>query len=216
MAYNHEEYEVYNFSRLLSPLLETEGTFDSTKPFLHIPREADEKARRLLQTFSLGATVAVFPGSSINERKWGADHFHETAALLCKEKLHIIVIGGKRETTDAEEIVADLPGALNLCGSLSLPETAAVLRRSSLLITGDSGIMHMAYGLGVKIVALFGPGREIKWAPRDDGCIVINKKIECSPCTTFGYTQRCKKEAECMQTITVEEVFAATMTLLRR
>ena len=90
------------------------------------------------------------------------------------------------------------------------------MKEAVLLITGDSGIMHIGYGLGIKIVALFGPGREKKWAPRGRNCIVINKNLSCSPCTTFGYTPKCKKNAECMKQITVEEVFAAAMVLLEK
>jgi ADP-heptose:LPS heptosyltransferase len=68
--------------------------------------------------------------------------------------------------------------------------------------------------LGIKVLALFGPGREEKWAPRGKNCKVINKNLPCSPCTTFGYTPKCKINAACMGSITVEEVFQASMKLI--
>jgi len=76
--------------------------------------------------------------------------------------------------------------------------------------------MHIGYGLGIKIIALFGPGNEKKWAPQGRNCKVINKKMECSPCSKFGYTSTCLIDAECMKRITVEEVMENAMILLEQ
>ncbi len=215
IPYAHDEYEINSFLHLLIPLT-GELTRDRNLPFLTVPPHLTQKAISLLTPLSSQRIVTIFPGSSIRERKWGSGRFHQTAKLLCEKGYSIVVVGGKEDIAAGEEIVSSLSGALNLCGRLSLPETAAVLKESSLLITGDSGIMHIGAGLGMKIVSLFGPGREKKWAPRGENCIVINKHLPCSPCTTFGYTPKCKRNAECMKQITVEEVFAAAMTLLEK
>jgi ADP-heptose:LPS heptosyltransferase len=74
--------------------------------------------------------------------------------------------------------------------------------------------MHIGYGLGIKVLALFGPGREKKWAPQGKNCTVVNKHLPCSPCTTFGYTPKCRNNAACMSAITVEEVVRETLALL--
>jgi ADP-heptose:LPS heptosyltransferase len=63
-------------------------------------------------------------------------------------------------------------------------------------------------------LSLFGPGIQKKWAPRGQGHVVINKNLDCSPCTKFGYTPRCKKNAECMKRITVDEVVEKALELL--
>jgi lipopolysaccharide heptosyltransferase II len=214
VPYSHDDYEVDSFFHLLKPLL-GDVEWDRSVPFLAISQELKDKAASLLLPLARQKIIAFFPGSSIKERKWGNDRFHECAMLLSKRNYAIVVVGGKDDVKAGAEIVHGLANSLNLSGTLSLPETAAVLNESSVLITGDSGIMHIGYGLGKKIVALFGPGRAKKWAPRGPNCVVINKHLTCSPCTTFGYTPRCRINAECMKKITVEEVFAASMTLLQ-
>jgi lipopolysaccharide heptosyltransferase II len=214
VPYSHDDYEISSFVHLMDPFIEETDSFPDV-PFLSIQPELKEKASSLLRNLSDRSVVAVFPGSSINERKWGSERFHQTVKLLSDEGYGIVVVGGKDDVRAGKEIVSGLSNALNLCGMLSLPETAAVLKESALLIAGDSGIMHVGYGLGIKIVALFGPGRERKWAPRFSRVAVINKNLPCSPCTTFGYTPECSINAECMKKITVEEVVGKVRALMQ-
>lgn len=215
VSYSHDDYEKESFYHLLTPIREG-NAWDHSAPFFIIQPDLKEKAKSLFSVFPHGHVVAIFPGSSISERKWGTERFHQTAKKMSSQGCCIVVVGGKEDDRSGAEIIHGLPNALNLCGKLSLPETAAVLQRSSLLITGDSGIMHIGYGLGIKVLALFGPGREKKWAPRGKNCAVINKHLPCSPCTTFGYTPKCRIDAACMKQITVEEVFQEALTLLNK
>lgn len=212
-TYSHDDYEVQSFLNLIKPLTGNID-FDAEKPFLTIPEKSKVAVTEFLQPFGNNKIIAIFPGSSIPERKWGAGSFHQIAKLLSNEGYCIVVVGGKDDLPDGEKILLDIPNSLHACGRLSLPETAAILQNSSLLITGDSGIMHIGYGVGVKIVALFGPGRSKKWAPQRSNCIVINKNLPCSPCTKYGYTPKCKIKAACMESITVEEVFRASIKLI--
>lgn len=214
VPYSHDDYEVSSFMNLVAPLV-SNVTEDQSMPFLTISPEMNAAVRPLVEPLSKYKIVALFPGGSIEERKWGSDRFHQVAIKLCGRGYTIVVVGGNDDVRAGMEIVSGLSNALNLCGKLTLAETAAVLNQSSLLIAGDSGIMHIAYGFGIKVVALFGPGRELKWAPRGKNCRVINERIDCSPCTTFGYTPRCKKNAVCMSTITVEQVMNETISLLK-
>jgi ADP-heptose:LPS heptosyltransferase len=213
IPYSHEDYEVFSFFRLLSPLTEIPA-FDPTRPFIDISPSHLATAKALMHVFGDCQVIAVFPGGSIPERRWGGDRFQQTVKKLSTLGYGIVVVGGKSDAGEGEKIVSGIPRSLNLCGKLLLAETAAILKKSALLITGDSGIMHIGYGLGMKIVALFGPGREKKWAPRSSNVKVINKGLDCSPCTTFGYTAKCKINAECMRSITVEEVIGASLALL--
>jgi ADP-heptose:LPS heptosyltransferase len=213
VPYSHDEYEMHSFMNLITPLIGT-TTRDIDIPFLKIPPDIIDKVKPLLKPVLSNKMVVLFPGGSIQERQWGSGHFHQTAKMLSDQGYGIVVVGGNDDVQAGKDIVSGLPNALNLCGKLSLPETAAVLKESVLLIAGDSGIMHVGYGLGIKIVALFGPGRELKWAPRSSRVAVINKHLSCSPCTTFGYTPKCKNSAECMKLITADEVYAHAINLL--
>jgi len=204
LPYSHDEYEVCNFNRLLEPLTGLSEQTESTIPFLTIPTTSTASAEKLLAALNDKPFVAIFPGASIPERRWGTDRFRAVANALIQKGYGIIVVGGAVDQADAQAIAGGF--GLNLAGQTSLTETAAVLARSALLVSGDSGLLHIAVGLGVPTVALFGPGRALKWAPQGKQHTVINKNLPCSPCTTFGTTPPCPYNARCMQEITVGEV----------
>lgn len=157
--------------------------------------------------------VVLFPGASIPERRWSVDKFHYLALRLNHMKVPVVVVGGRQDQDAGDSILAGCQG-FNLAGKTSLAETAAVLQQSSLLVSGDSGVLHLAVGLDVPTVSLFGPGIAAKWAPRGERHIVINKNLDCSPCTRFGYTPVCPDRGLCIQMISVDEVVAAATTLL--
>jgi lipopolysaccharide heptosyltransferase II len=215
ISYSHDDYEAASFVHLLNPLgIEAEGV-EAGPPFLSVPDTATEKAAGLLGPLHEDNFVILFPGASIPERRWGVDHFRKVAELLSTFGVKIVVVGGKEDRKQGEVIAKGKLG-LNLVGLTSLAETAAVIQRSSLLLSGDSGVLHIAVGLGVPTVSLFGPGRAKKWAPQVDHHIVINKELPCSPCTTFGTTPPCRYDARCMKVITVSEVLEAALSLLER
>jgi ADP-heptose:LPS heptosyltransferase len=215
VPYSHEEYETLNFAQLLKPLGIEIGGIDSCSPFLSIPKAVASRVTLLLNSLFDQLIVTVFPGSSIAERRWGANRFRRVAEMLKSLGFAVVVVGGEDDQMAGEEICAGNIG-LNLAGQTSLAETAAIIQKSALLISGDSGVLHIAVGLNVPTVSLFGPGRAKKWAPRGERHIVINKDLPCSPCTTFGNTPPCPINAKCMSDISVEEVFEAVKTLLVR
>jgi ADP-heptose:LPS heptosyltransferase len=134
--------------------------------------------------------------------------------MLADLGVAVVVVGSGDDKGQGEMIVAGTEG-LNLAGRTSLSETAAVIQKSALLLSGDSGVLHIAVGLGVPTVSLFGPGRAGKWAPRGERHIMINKGgLPCSPCTTFGTTPPCPVAVQCMSHITADEVFNAVTALL--
>ncbi len=158
VPYLQEDYEADSFLHLLKPFMDVSGR-DRVVPFLTVRPDLLALAARVLEPLKSRRIVALFPGSSIRERKWGASRFRETAQKLGRDGYGIVVVGGEPDRKAGETIVQGIPSSLNLCGQLSLPGTAAVLDRCDLLIAGDSGVMHIGYGLDVRIVALFGPGR---------------------------------------------------------
>ena len=215
ISYSHDDYEVESFLHLIEPIV-GKVEFEPENPFLSITPELADKARSCLMPLSGREVVAVFPGGSIPERRWEAERFRQVALMLVKEGYGVVAVGGREDVADGAVISYGRPEIFNLCGRLSLAETAAVLNEAELLITGDSGVMHIGYGLGVRTLALFGPGIERKWAPRSSNCAVINKHLDCSPCTKFGYTPVCKKGVECMNLIGMEEVYEKAIELMKR
>jgi heptosyltransferase II len=213
VSYRQEAYEVDSFFELLAPLGAGSGALRSG-PFLTLPAAAVQRASELLAPLGGKRFVALFPGASIAERHWGAERFRGVAERLRASGITVVVVGGKDDTVEGEAIVH--AGGLNLAGKTTLAETAAIIARSALLLSSDSGILHIAVGLGVPTVSLFGPGIEAKWGPKGEGHIVLNKHLPCSPCTLFGTTPRCPCKARCLSEITVQEVAAAVEKLLER
>lgn len=214
VEYSQENYEAESFFDLLVPLgIEKPSAIQV--PFLKVPSEATEKIEKIIGDLAGHPFITIFPGASIPERRWGVEKFREVAERLQAKGSRVVVVGGREDASAAEEIVSGISG-LNLAGRTSLAETAAVIAKSALLISGDSGILHIAVGLGKPTVSLFGPGIAKKWAPLGEDHIVINKNLSCSPCTKFGYTPRCSINVRCMSEISVDEVTTSVFQLIKR
>lgn len=210
--YSQDDYEMESFSHLLTPL-DIPFDIDLNCPFLRVPSVAMHRAQELLTGYD-GSFVTLFPGASIPERRWGVDRFRELARRLIQNGLRLVVVGGAFDREAGEEIVKD--GGLNLAGCTTLIETAAILEKTILLVSGDSGVLHLAVGLGTPTVSLFGPGIAAKWAPRGAQHRVLNLGLACSPCTRFGTTPPCPVISRCIEEIEVEEVFQQAMTLIQQ
>lgn len=212
VPYDQDVYEAESFCRLLLPL-GIAFPVEIERPFVEIDSRARERAGEMLGDLKGRSFVSLFPGASIPERRWGASKFRALAELLASSGIASVVLGGREDVSVCGEIVNG-PTCLNLAGQTSLAESAAVIEKSDVLVSGDSGVLHIAVGLDVPTVSLFGPGITMKWAPRGGAHVVINHNLPCSPCTKFGYTPECPIGAKCIQEIMVEEVFSAVKSLL--
>jgi len=214
--YSHDDYEIDSFFHLLAPLgVNLPAVVDT--PFLSIPAVIKTRVRLLLAPLITSPFVVLFPGASIPERRWGSERFRQVAAGLVQLGYKVVVVGGKEDIATGNAILqAICLDSLNLAGRTTIAETAAILERAVLLISGDSGVLHLAVALGTPTVSLFGPGIAKKWAPRGQQHLVLNKHLSCSPCTQFGYTKPCPQHAICLQQITPEWVLEAAFHLLTR
>jgi len=207
LPYDHDRYEAEMFLALLSPLGIPAGGALPPPPWLSIPGSVHPVVDRLLEPLRGGRFVTIFPGASIPERRWGAERFGVIVKSLGARGVGSVVIGGRGEVEEGERLAA--AGAIDLTGRTTLAETAGVIARSPLLLSGDSGLLHVAVGLGVPTISLFGPGRWLKWAPRGEGDHILRVELPCSPCTTFGTTPPCPHQVDCMKGITPDAVLAA-------
>lgn len=211
VEYSHDEYEADLFLRLVEPLgigsISDSEIFDLCVPkrvaSAHVNGFLDQNERY----------IAIFAGASIPERCWGKASFRELVVRLRSVGWGVLLVGGVSEERVAEEIVA-ATGGCSAAGHTSLAETALLIKRSALLVTGDSGILHLGVAVGVPTVSLFGPGIAAKWAPRGEKHRVINLELPCSPCTRFGTTPPCPIGAKCIQDISVDMVWQEVQTLL--
>jgi lipopolysaccharide heptosyltransferase II len=214
IPYSHDEYEAGSFLRLLEPL-KCQIPIEVEVPWLIVPSNAAARVDELLKAVAGKRFVTIFPGASIKERRWGADRFKSLAKLLTEQGVPIVVVGSDEDSEDGDEIVRGFSG-INIAGKTSLLETAAAIDRCAVLVSGDSGILHIGVALGISTVSMFGSGIAQKWAPRGANNIVLNKHLSCSPCTKFGYTPECSSGVECISAIRPEEVHSAVISLLNR
>jgi lipopolysaccharide heptosyltransferase II len=212
IPYSHDEYEVYSFLHLIAPLTGSTPGFQDDEPFITI--EKPFPAYLLPHLEKNTDIIAIFPGASVVERRWGGENFGQVAKTLHEHRKEIVILGSHADRADADEINKYVGDSIDLTGKTSLMDVAFILKHCRLLITADSGMMHIAVAVGTPTVSLFGSGIQKKWAPLGKKHIVLNHEFVCSPCTRFGYTPHCKNNVKCLSSIGVSEVIKAAETVL--
>jgi heptosyltransferase-2 len=154
--------------------------------------------------------VAISPGARRATKRWPAEEYGELCRLLAKSGSAQIVIVGDREDTQIAAKVRNMVEAdiVDLTGKTSLLQLASILERCSVLVTNDSGPMHIAVAMNTPTVAIFGPTvPEFGFSPLGERDRVIEREIECRPCSLHG-NDRCRDNGfRCMSLIGAEEVF---------
>ena len=173
--------------------------------------EGEACAAALLSKAGVGVgdrVIALQPGASGAIRQWPASHFGATGQLL-RERLgaRILLLGSAAEKPVCEHIAAQIgDGAVVTAGRTNLPTLAALLARSTLLVTGDTGPMHVAAAMGTPIVAFyFGPAYVWETGPYSLDSIAFQTRIACSPC---NHAVQCLAPV-CRDELTPEMVFWA-------
>lgn len=169
--------------------LSGESGFEQDRPQLHWPEA--ERARTLARLNLLaGAHVVLAPGAEYGPAKrWPARHF---AALAASLEATVLLLGSGKEQALCEEIVAEAasPQVRNLAGQTSLLEAIGLIATARAVVSNDSGLMHVAAGLGVPQVAVFGSSSPDHTPPLSDRAQVIWLKrdpsyqppLDCAPC----------------------------------
>ncbi|HKI81662.1 MAG TPA: glycosyltransferase family 9 protein [Pseudodesulfovibrio sp.] len=158
--------------------------------------------------------VALQPGASEERRRWPVEYFRETARRLYeRDGLVPVLLGTGGEAGLGERFAegADFP-FVDCMGKTSLTELAAVLSRCRILLTNDTGTMHLAAGLGVPLCAVFlATAQPWDTGPYRSGNICLEPDMECHPCA-FGAA--CMHDEGCRRAVTPEAMYACAKTLL--
>lgn len=163
--------------------------------------------------------VCINPGAaeSAKGRMWPAQKFAKTADALVKEFLvKIVILGAKSERKDAEEVAEAMEyRPINLAGETSLKELAALLKRSSLTISNDTGTMHLSAAMGTPTIGLFGPNTPVRWAPYGPGNESVYKPVRSKPCINVhkGEVPDCRNHQH-MSLISVGDVVKKARRML--
>lgn len=162
------------------------------------------------------ALVGILPGSNAPARRWPVERFAEVARSLTREGARVVVLGGRPEREASARVAREAPDVLNLAGTTDLWDLAAILSLCDLVITNDTGPMHLAGAVGTATVSLWGssdPG-EVRQTGATD-LPVTGPDIPCRPC----YRNECHRRGrgtllgdaheECMRLIEAEDVLRA-------
>ena len=161
--------------------------------------------------------VAFNLGASDIRRHWGIEKFAQVAnALVQSFNVRLLAIGGPEDVSAVERFQALLQQpALQSTGQFSIRQSAALLERCELLVTNDTGPMHLSIAVNTPVVALFGPVAAAHRLPSGYGHIGLEKNAICRQLRAFGCRdEKTRPLCECLLSITPEEVIAAASTLL--
>lgn len=211
---DQERHQVFYYLDLVKAI---SATVD--QPSIAIEATAGEKqnARKLLAAEGIAPDLGFLvlnPGAAYGSAKrWYEDRFAEVAdALAQKLGLGIALVGSEGERRFAEQIRLRLRSrSAVLSGKTSLETLIGVLAESSLMLTNDSGPMHIAAALGTPTVAVFGSTDERVTSPFGPRTRVVKQPVACSPCLL----RECPIDHRCMKNVSVDHVYRAAMELMK-
>ncbi len=202
-------HEIENFRRLIRVL----GVETTSPPSLRVPP---------LSCDSLGdyAVFHLWPGGRRKTLKqWPSERWVRLAEQAVDWGLHLVLTGTASDAKNNADIIRRLsPPARKLASNLagaSLGESAAVLKASRLVVSVDTGVMHMAAALGAPLVALHGPSSSKRWGPVSENAIVVESPLPGCGYVSLGW-ERLKSPPRCMECISYEAVRDACRAIMYR
>jgi len=177
-----------------------------------IPQTDYEEVDRLLSRSGVmpgTSWVAMNVSARWPTKRWPAASFAEVADRLQQEGYGaVVMIGGPDERADVAAVSGMMKApAVDLAGATTVGLLPALLSRASLLITNDSGPMHIAAAVGTPVVALFGPTSAVRTGPYGVGHQVLTGQVPCRPC--FSRTCHNTLPLECLKLVSPDQVLAA-------
>jgi len=195
--------EVYYYRAMLAGVgLEVSASPDAS---LGCPAEWSANGRRLLEDESGSPWIGLNPGAAFGTAKrWIPERYAAVGDILSRRaRVRVAIVGGPAERPLAERIASGMRSRPRvLCGETSLPDLVGVLSHLRLLITNDSGPMHLAAALGVPVVAIVGPTNWRETAPWGPGHRLVHEPVDCAPCKL----RECPIDHRCMRRVTVDRV----------
>src|SRR5262245_58509299 len=188
------------------------------EPRLVINESLREAGARLLVDAGWDRTsplVALAPGAAYGgAKRWPAGSFAELARALVSDGMQCVMIGTAADASTASDVALafgrETGGLLSVVGKTDLPTLAGLLANCRILVTNDSGAMHLAAACGVRVTAVFGPTDERATRPLGEAHTVITHPVWCRPCML----RECPLDHRCMLGIAAAEVTAATRRML--
>jgi heptosyltransferase II len=195
---------------------------DPSAPELVVfPEEEQAMARRFAQggLTPTDVIVGINPGSTYGQAKrWLPERFAEVTERLCRtiresrgQQVSVVIFGAKGEERLGQEIAARLSSrSLVLSGATTIRELMAAVKRCAVLLTNDTGPMHIASAFQVPVVGIFGPTDWRTTSPFGSAHTIVRQPVDCAPCLL----RDCPIDHRCMTGVTVDQVQEAAVRQL--
>lgn len=211
-SYTHESKRMLDF---IAPYFGKEQNIHLHLPLSRKDRDAMDERLRSMKVKNSDMRVVLNPGAGGSGKKWPKEKFAALAGELSGTygDVKIFITGSAGERTLGEEIkkLAGNGNIHNLAGETTLRELGALLEKTDLIITNDSGTMHVAAAVNCPVVAIFGPTNPYRYGPVGTKNIVVHSKLDCFPCKN---RRKCRKNFLCLEKISVDQVMKAAMLIL--
>lgn len=206
--YNEDKHEIDCYL----DLLKISGIrIENDKTELWLDRMSNAIVEDLLKDIK-SKKILIQAYSRFPQKNWLDEYWVKVVKYLSNQcKAQVFYAGGSKDSYEAIDFgiydsIEIEP--INLCGKLSILETASLIKKMDLVIGIDSGLIHMAAALNIPSILLHGPTSLKRWQPRSENCKVLSRKFSCSPCLLQkGAKKYCKhKIPECMEFLTPDIV----------
>jgi heptosyltransferase I len=156
--------------------------------------------------------ICINPQATWQTKLWHNQKFADLADRLThRYKAQIVFTGGRDDHDEVAAILSMMnEKATNLAGLTSLKTLTALFQRAFLLVTTDTGPMHLGAAVGMKVLAIFGATAPWRTGPYGSNSMVVRAGIDCSPC----FKRHCPRSMACMEQISVERVMEGIATLV--
>ena len=190
-------------------------------PSIPVHPEAVQRVEALLASEAIEPDerlVAIHPSASCVSKRWLPERFAQVADRLISEQgVRVCLVAGEEDQLYVQRVATAMrQPALNLAGRLRVADLAALLRRCRLLISNDSGPVHVAAAVGTPVVDIFGRNQAglspKRWGPLGAGHTILHKEVGCVTCLAHN----CDIGFLCLTTLAADEVYGAAVSMLRR
>ena len=165
-----------------------------------------------------GSRLVVAPGSRWATKRWLPERFAQAARSLADRLSTDVVVVGAEEEADVGALVKEQAGpvAVDLTGALPIGQLLALVSGARLVLSNDSAVTHIAAGLGVPVVTVFGPTIPAQgYAPYTDRSRVAQTELACRPCGRHGSDSCPLGTMDCMKGVLVDDVVSRALDLVR-
>lgn len=183
------------------------------KPRIVTNHKDKDFVQSMLKKYSLtenSKKLILFPGAKHQTKQYPLEKYAEFLNSI-DESWKIIIAGTKQEYTQAVTLASSLKAnSYNLCGEFDVAQLAALIYEGDIIVTNDSGPMHLAAALGKMQIAIFGATHpKLGFAPQNDNAIVLSANIRCQPCSLHGGEKCPKKHFACMNKLEPQKLLDA-------